>query len=387
MSAKMRQSRAYAPLTEVELILDPSWPASRTASAILEAFRRLYGSALDIAGIQSSMHEIWTDLHDEFTKEELLRIGDVTHISVPMNDLNASITMPPSCQGHFIVFDAMLDIRLSEIFTAPRNEVAWAACYVRAAWGNTFDLPCWVDPAVERLTSIDEGPFPDSYSLAAARDFVYAHECGHFFLDHLSHGLHSKRNFGNQELTVFDPVLHEEIDADKFARDLLCRNKRRHLIMQQMGVDWLFGFLGAVLDLRQRADALRRGRPEPPIVEDVIAKRRTEAWEDYKRRIAESPNQLERLPENVVNVQRVRETVNNFNEKLAPALALIYTRCPAELMDWQARVIQSPMSDNDIQKYHDELIELTRKALHQLPLMSWRLRLWQWVKRAFIRTM
>jgi hypothetical protein len=41
---------------------------------------------------------------------------------------------------------------------------------------------------------------------------------------------------------VFDPAMKQEIEADAFARELLCRNPGRSLDLQQRGVDWLFGF-------------------------------------------------------------------------------------------------------------------------------------------------
>jgi hypothetical protein len=238
------------PPDRLDIRLDPAWAAPQIAAAIVDATRRTYGSTLDIDGMQSSMEEIWVDLHRQFNEEEHRRIGEITHISIPTNDLSASISMPPSRQGYFVLFDAMLDLRLWEIFTAPRNLAAWAACYVRAAWGFMIKPPNWVGPAIDHLTSIREGPYPDSYSLSSAREFVYAHECGHFFLDHLNHGLKRTLHFGEQELSAYDPELSDEIEADKFAREVLCRN-RQSLSLQQMGVDWLFGFLGAVLAMRQ----------------------------------------------------------------------------------------------------------------------------------------
>ena len=108
------------------------------------------------------MEEIWLDLHRKFTKEELSRIGEIEHIAVPMNDLSASINLPPSGNGYFVMFDEMLDLRLAEIFTAPRNEVAWAACYVRAAWGTQFKAPYWLGPKFEELMNIRDGPIPVS---------------------------------------------------------------------------------------------------------------------------------------------------------------------------------------------------------------------------------
>src|SRR5277367_5696659 len=204
--------------------LDPSWPASRVAAAILEGARRYYDNPTLIDRIHSAMDEIWVSLRNLFTREELLRIGEVTHIAIPMNNLNASITMPPSRQGYLIMFDAVLDLRLCEIFTAPRNEAAWAACYVRAAWLDRFETPYWVRPVFERFMGNNTKTYSDSYSIGAARNFIFAHECGHFFLDHLRRGLRRKLYFGGQDLAVFDPALRDEIEADRFARDVLCRS-------------------------------------------------------------------------------------------------------------------------------------------------------------------
>jgi hypothetical protein len=372
------------PPDRLDIRLDPAWAAPQIAAAILDATRRTYGSTLDIDGMQSSMEEIWVDLHRQFNEEEHRRIGEITHISIPTNDLSASISMPPSRQGYFVLFDAMLDLRLWEIFTAPRNLAAWAACYVRAAWGFMIRPPYWVGPAIDHLTSIREGPYPDSYSLSSAREFVYAHECGHFFLDHLNHGLKRTLHFGEQELSAYDPELSAEIEADKFAREVLCRN-RQSLSLQQMGVDWLFGFLGAVLAMRQLADAITNGRrPLPPMVHRGIARRRAEAWEDYERRRAESPDEHARHSEDVVTVQRQRENVDNFNRAWPGALAEIYAVLPKELMEWQARVTASMMSEDDAEKYRIELVELVRKTVaHPPPVIGrWR-RLRQMVERMF----
>jgi hypothetical protein len=103
-----------------------------------------------------------------------------------------------------------------EMFTAPRNLVAWAACYVRAAWSYAFSPPpYWVEGSLERLTNIRDGFYPDSYSLQFAH-FIFAHECGRFFLNHLSSGPHCQLYFGGQQLAAFDPALQDELDADRF---------------------------------------------------------------------------------------------------------------------------------------------------------------------------
>ena len=44
-----------------------------------------------------------------------------------------------------------------------------------------------------------------------------------FFLDHSGHGSKRKLHFGEQEFSVYDPGLADEIEADKFAREVLCR--------------------------------------------------------------------------------------------------------------------------------------------------------------------
>ena len=93
-----------------------------------------------------------------------------------------------------------------------------------------------------------------------------------------------------------------------------------------------------------------------------------------------------RDPENVAVVQRVRANVDNFNAKWPAALAEIYAAFPNELMEWQARVtaLTSSMSEDDAQKYRDEIIELARKTGARPPrVISWRQRLWRWVQSMF----
>lgn len=372
-----------SPLAGMVVTLDPSWPASLVAGAILDAARRAYRDVLDIDEMQALMNEIWFNLHDELTEEELTRIGKIIHISIPMNDLNASVSMPPSRQGYFVMFDAVLDLRLTEIFTAPRNIAAWASSYVRAAWGNTFDVAHWVGPSLERLKGIRTGPLPDSFSLGAARDFIFAHECGHFFLNHLDRGFNRKMSFGNHDLSIFDPAERDELDADRFARDLLCRREGRPLPLQKMGVDWLFGFLSGVMAMRHCADALLNGQPAVTSGSSAIERRRAEAWNDYDRRCAEAANDEARAPENSAAVQRVRESVNSFNNTVPIALAHVYAVAPEELMAW-AQAVRSPMDEKDFQAYHEELLRLGSKAdALPMPPASWRQRLRKWVNRVF----
>jgi hypothetical protein len=114
--------------------------------------------------------------------------------------------MTPSGNAYSVMFDAMLDIRLGEIFTAPRHQAAWAACCVRAAWGSSFSIAYWVEPKVNHLMTIESPPYPDSYSIMDARAFIFAHEYGHFFLDHLRRGFDRRVNIGDHDLAVFDPA-------------------------------------------------------------------------------------------------------------------------------------------------------------------------------------
>jgi hypothetical protein len=113
--------------------LDPAWSSSRIAMAILDSVRTFYGDRLDIAGMHSGIDEIWVDLQKSLTDEEKLRIGEVSHVSVPLNDFNARIATPPSRLGYFILFDVMLELRIWEIFTAPRNMAAWTNFRLKSA--------------------------------------------------------------------------------------------------------------------------------------------------------------------------------------------------------------------------------------------------------------
>lgn len=359
--------------TALKITLDPAWSAEQMAEAILAIFRDAYGQTLEIDAIQSSMEEIWHDLHEDLTADERQRIGMVTHISVPMNDLGAAITAPPSRNGYFVIFDAMLDIRLWEIFSAPRNEVAWAACYARAAWGNHIRPADWVGPAISRLSELDRSPVPDSYSIGAARDFVFAHECGHFFLNHLDRGLARSLPFDGLALTAFAAEQADELAADMFARDVLCRSRRRPLVIQQMGVDWLFGFLGAVLGMRRRARAIAAGHLNPPeAMHAGLAARRAVAWKDYNRRRSVAAQPTERSAENVMAVERVRMSVDNFNAAMPAALAEIYAAYPADLMDWQDRVTTAAMRDEDVGRFKKQLVALAHRTLAVPTAGRWR---------------
>lgn len=357
--------------------LDPAWSSSRIAMAILDSVRTFYGDRLDIAGMHSGIDEIWVDLQKSLTDEEKLRIGEVSHVSVPLNDFNARIATPPSRLGYFILFDVMLELRIWEIFTAPRNMAAWTAAYIRAAWGDQIASPYWVGPALEALRHLDnqEG-IPDSYSLVAARDFIFAHECGHLFLNHLSAGNHRLLHFGSNDLLVFDPALKQEIEADAVAREILCRSRERPLAVQQMGVDWLFGFMSAVLAMRKRAQARREGNPDLPALDEAIARRRTLCWDDYNRRRAESSNEKDRTPENETTLDRARQNVDNFNDAFPLALADIYAELPDELMSFQDRVVASPMTEPDVVAFQQDLAQLGEKALRQqgsgVRRLSWR---------------
>lgn len=346
--------------------LDPAWSSSQIAMAILDSVRSFYGDRLDIAGMHAGIDKIWVDLQKSLTDEEKLRIGDVSHVSVPLNDFNARIATPPSRLGHYILFDVMLDLRIWEIFTAPRNMAAWTTAYMRAAWGDQIASPYWVRPAMEALRHLDnqEG-IPDSYSLVAARDFIFAHECGHLFLNHLSDGDHRPLHFGSNDLLVLDPALRQEIEADAAAREILCRSKERPLAVQQMGVDWLFGFMGAVLAMRKRAQARREGDPDLPALDEDIAWRRWVCWNDYNRRRAESPNEEDRNPENETTIGRLRQSVDNFNSVIPVALADIYAELPDEVMSLQARVVASSVTEPEILAFQQDLARLGERALQQ----------------------
>jgi hypothetical protein len=343
--------------------LNPAWPASQMAAVILEQVRNAYGERLNIAGIHEKMDEIWVDLQRDLTDDEKQRLGDVSHVSIPLNDFNARIVSPPSRLGYFIVFDAMIDLRLWDLFTAPRHAAAWSAAYVRAAWGAQFSVAHWVGPEMELLTNRQNAKeFTDSYSLAAAREFIFAHECGHFFLKHLQGGARRQFNMGGGNLQAFDAGLQQEVEADAFACDLLARTTSRPLGIQQMGVDWLLGFLGAVHGMRRRAESRRTGAPDSPIVDPAIAHRRQLCWDDFNRRRATSPNENERTPEANTTIERVRMNVDNFNEHRAAALADIYAELPDELMSFYERVSKSPMTEDEMDAHELELEQLEDKA-------------------------
>jgi hypothetical protein len=371
----------------IQLKLDATWSASQIAQYIQKSVRDFYGDRLDIDGIQKAIDEIWVALHNDLTDEERKRIGEVVHVSVPLNDFNARIAAPPSGRGYFVLFDAMLDLRLAEIFTAPRHPAAWVAAYVRAAWGNEFTVAFWAGPAVDRLTKIETGWIPDSYSLQSARDFIFAHECGHFFLNHLTGGRHQTLHFGSEKLEVFDPALKQEIQADACAREILSRSDGRPLIVQQKGVDWLFGFMGAVMAMRERAEARRAGDTDLPTMDVGMARRRALSWDDYNRRRERSPHEQDRTPANVVTLDRLRQSIDNFNDRFPPALADIYAERPEELMDLQVRVITSEMTEDETRAFWQDLVQLENDAAQRRQAMprrqTWRGRLRKLAERLF----
>ena len=133
----------------------------------LERVREAYGDSIDIQGMHLAMDEIWATLQEHLTNEEKRHVSEIAHVTVPQNNLTASIVIPPSRLGYFILLDAMLEVRLAEIFTAPRNVAAWSAAYVYAAWDQTFNLAYWVEPAIERLLNLKEGDgIPELYTPA-----------------------------------------------------------------------------------------------------------------------------------------------------------------------------------------------------------------------------
>jgi hypothetical protein len=352
------------PPTPFQITLDASWPAERIARTILDSVRGMYGERLDVQGMHDEMEKIWVILQKDLTADERRRVGEVTHVSVPLNDLNARIVRPPSRQGYFILFDAMVDLRIWDLFTAPRNPAAWSAAYVRAAWGAEFGVAHWVGPALERLTTLDsrKDGIPDSFSLDAARDFILAHECGHLFMNHLGRGAYRQLHFGGAKLRVFDPGLRQEVEADAFARELLCRSSGRPLIVQQKGVDWLFGFLGAVAAMRERVSARRAGDPDLPTMDPAIAHRRALSWDDYNRRRAESSHAEERAEGNVLTIDRLRISVDSFNQHRAPVLADIYAELPDELLRHYERVTTAAMTDEEVAAHEHELDQLRLRA-------------------------
>ena len=371
--------------SQISIVLDPAWSASTIATKIINTVREAYGDSLDIDAMQAAMEEIWRSLHKSFTEEERRRIQDVAHICLPWGDFNARIVTPPSRVGYFVMFDVGLELRLVELFTAPRNVAAWTACYIRSLLNRDIKVPYWVAPAMERLMKLEGDTYPDSFSVELAREFIFSHEYGHFFLDHLRTGGRRALLFGGNDVEIFDPGLRDEIEADAFARELLCRDARKSLRVQQMGVDWLFGFLGAVLGMRARIDAA--GTDSLPLAFDpAIAMRRQLAWEDYTRRCAASERNEDRLPENIENVDRLRQSVDNFNERMAPAIADLYAVAAGELVEWQKKVCEAPMSDEAVNRHLSALQDLAEGATKIRPKWSpdkWWRRMRRFVERAF----
>ena len=77
----------------------------------------------------------------------------------------------------------------------------------------------------------------------------------------------------------------------------------------------------------------------------------------------------------------MRANTDNLNI-LTSAFADIYAALPEELIDWQARVVRSPISNSGVEKYYDELIHFAEKADVKLSTpISWAQRVWQWVAK------
>jgi len=134
------------------------------------------------------------------------------------------------------------------------------------------------------------------------------------------------------------------------------------LRVQQMGVDWLFGFLGAVLGIRKRVKERRRGQHDQPILSPAMSKRRESTWQDYEHRCANSPLPQDHGRQNELTVVRVRASVDNFNAVIAPKLVDAYLKNPEALMDWQRRVAHASADTIEWEPYKEELAELFRRA-------------------------
>ncbi len=363
--------------------LNESWPASRIATAILEAFRKHY-NGLDIDGVQSAMDEIWRDLIGFLSADERSQLAEISHIAIPTAELSASITRPPSRIGNFVIFDAVLDLKLREIFMAPRNVAAWSASYLRAAFGSNFSVAKWVEAQHAVLTSPDLDHMPDSYSVQAALRFIYAHEWGHFFLNHLGDGRYRERKLGGNSLFVFDPAQQQEVDADQFARDLL---RRKHadglgdiLRMQQMGADWLFASLSSVIWMRQVAAAIQAGTDAPLSPPATIAQRREISWNYYERACAESEREADRSPDSAQTVERVRISVNNFVADMPRALAHIWAREPKAVLDWADHVSKTQVAESDGKDDYAELMKIATSIKGPDPTPSLKTRIQKWFR-------
>jgi hypothetical protein len=353
--------------------LDPRWSASRIADEILSSYKK-DNPLLDMDALQAAMDEIWGDARVHLTQQEGESVDQVRHLALPNGDLRASISAARSGQGYFIIFDSMLEIKLNEIFTAPRNSATWASAYLSAAFGQTYTVANWVEPEISKLEKGMSDGLPDSYSIMAARQFIYAHEWGHLLLGHIKSAKQSTRQFAGVWTQMFDPGLQDELDADAFACALLSRPHQRTLShpeepskglmpqVQQMGVDWLFGFLGAVLGIRKRVKGRQWGRHNRPILTPAMSKRRESTWQDYGQRCANSPLTDDHGRENELTVIRVRASVDNFNSVVAPKLVDAYLENPKALMDWQRRVADASPDTIDWEPYTEELAKLLGQA-------------------------
>ena len=99
--------------------------------------------------------------------------------------------------------------------------------------------------------------------------------------------------------------------------------------------------------------------------------------ENYNRRRAESPDEHERTPENEVALDRLRASIDNFNEVFPLGLAEIYAEFPDELMELQNRARASPMTDDEILSYQKDLDRLHKQKLQRLDANPRRIGWWR----------
>lgn len=351
--------------TRLEISIDPRWPAGRVAEVLLSTVRDAYGDDLDIDEMNRNTQSVWADFQTHLTAEELNQINLVRHVTIPVGNLNAFIARPASREGMFIVFDAVLYVRMMEIFTAPRNLAAWAACHVRAAFDSTFTYIHWLGPALQAIRDArGSGFLPDSYSLTCARQFIIAHEYGHCLLGHLESRSRRVFRFGDHAFDAYDPAMADELQADAFARRLVAR-KREPLLWHQMGVDWLFGFIDAVFSMRSRLEWRQGLLPAEPTHPPLLA-RRMLARQEYDEMRVNSREPADREREHINNMLRLRLSVDNFNEFFPAALADAYFVYPKEIVALHDEVFQRPYSDDDLEQYGRKLAPILRAAGQEL---------------------
>jgi len=133
----------------------------------------------------------------------------------------------------------------------------------------------------------------------------------------------------------------------------------------QMGVHWLFGFLDAVTSMRDRIPS-RKGSLAGLPTHPPLAVRRMLANQEYDRWRLTSDEESDRWEENIANMQRLRQSVDNFNEVYPAAVADAYFCFPEEMTELQDDVIRRDYSDGDAEQYHAALAGILERSEREL---------------------